>query len=280
LRIGDTAVPGQVDPNSGAAYFKLDALPQSVLEDPLQLTNGWRRDAQIEIVKLENGEYRISLGGVTQATNTQSMSGVVELLTNYKANAGVKDESLLLRMEGLTPDEVGGLLDNVDLRLSGAEPRPSILSVFTKPGESANFKSHLSNYDFTRVRIGEPELTVVKKGVHAGASELKISAEIPAKAAGKPSLLMRIRMLFKVALSSPRLARIRAAVRSVFRKAVLEDANAERLVIGITRRLKKIHPEIRNVHAEYKEDSLDFLIVKLERNRIHGRYYQQGSWAM
>lgn len=280
LRIGDTSVPGQVDPNSGAAYFKIDTLPQSVLEDPLQLTNGWRRDAQIEIVKLEEGGYRIGLGADMQATNTQSMSGVVDLLTSYKANANIKDESLLLRMEGLTPDEVSGLLDNVDLRLSSVEPRPSILSVFTKPGESANFKSHLSNYDFTRVRISEPELTVVKKGIHAGASELKISAEIPAKAAGKPSLLMRIRMLFKVALNSPRLSRIRAAVRSVFREMVLEDANAERLVIGITRRLKKIHPEIRNVHAEYKEESLDFFIVKLERNRSHGRYYQQGSWAM
>jgi len=277
LRVGDTFIPGQVDP-SGAAYFKIDDLPQSVLENPLQLTNGLRRDAQIEIIKLENGGYRIDLGANT--VNAQSMSGVVDLLSNYKASANVKDESLLLRMDGLTPDEVEGLIKNIDLQLTNAEPRPSILSVFTNPKDSANFKSLLSNYDFARVRVSEPELTTVKAGEHAGASELKVSAEIPAKAAGKPSLLMRIRMLFKTVLSSPRLARIRAAVRGVFRNAVLEDANAERLVIGIIRRLKRIHPEIRNIHGEYKEDSLDLFIIELERKRIRGWSYQQGSWAM
>lgn len=282
LSIGDLSIQGRADPNSGAITFKFSELPPSLIEEPLRLSFGWRNTARIEISKLEKGGYRINNGDAPDI-NAQSMPSLIDIVMSYKANGLLKNEPLLLELKGaFTPDEANGLLKNIDLRLSEFEQRPSILSILrgNQNIQSTNLKRLVSEYDFARARISEPELTVVKKGVNAGLNELKMSAEIPAKATGKQPFLLRIRMLFRTVLSNLKLSEIRIAVRRIFRRGVLEESNTDTLIIEITKELRKIDPEIRNVQAEVKDELLDFLIVHLEQERPYERRYKEDCWAI
>jgi hypothetical protein len=282
FRVGDMTVNGQFDPQNGATYFKFKDLPQALQNNPEKLLLGWQLDARIEVTKLNNGSYRVVSGGDTQTLNAPSMSVLLDTLTSHQQESASVSKSLLLELNGFTEDEATGLLRSVDLKSTESEGRSAITSILRGDESSVNtsFKTLSANYDFAQAKIGEPEISVVKDGPQAGMNQLKMSAEIPAKVAGKQSFWLRMRMLFKEALSRTQVRGIKTAVRRVLRIGLNEDSQMDMITIGITKELRKLHPKIKNIHTQYKGEILDVMSVRLHRMRMYDQYSPEDCRTM
>lgn len=267
FQVGDLIAKGQIDSNNGATYFKLKELPEALQNSPEKLLLGWRIDARIEVNRLADGSYQVVRGKGDQGVVAPNLPGLLDQILSYRASAGLENEPLQLNLSGFTKDETTGLVQSMDLALAKHEARPLLTSISqnSRAENSTTFKALAANYDFARAKVSEPVLSTIKEGAQAGMNELKMSVEVPAKEIVKPSLLLRLRMLFKAALGTPKLQEIRAGVRRIFRRATTDDLNTELLAIGIVKDLRKIHPEIRSVHASYEKELLDLLIGELNR---------------
>ncbi|HVG19061.1 MAG TPA: hypothetical protein VNI02_08400 [Blastocatellia bacterium] len=281
FQVGDLTTQCQVDAANGSTYFKIKELPEALQHSPEKILLGWRMDARIEINRLPDGSYKVVRGEDPQEVIAPNLPGLLDLMFSYERSPGRENRPLQLELSGFSKDEMTGLVRSMELESAKGEAPSKLTSISHSSRAETNsaFKAMAAEYDFARARVSEPSLSTVKDGTGAGMHELKMSVEIPAKEAVKPSLLMRLRMLFKAALGTPKLREIRAGVRRIFRRATTEEANIDLLALSVAREMRKIHPEIQNIHTHLEKELLDLMISQLTRPKDYDRDYSKDRRA-
>jgi hypothetical protein len=174
-----------------------------------------------------------------------------------------------LYLRGFEPREAKGFVKSTELQLAGFDEPPRLsATVEDSEIEPRQLKALLQEkYNFREARIrsvSEPFVT------EEGLTGVHVDAEIPALRAGKPPLLVRIKVILRqgVEMTAQLMAAIRQRIISAFMSGEIRVDEDTLLKTGVfVKTLERISPDVSYVEVKVVKEGKDLHIVRNRDDR-------------
>ncbi len=216
----------------------------------------------IVIERNGNDGYSIFDGPRHQILHASTKPGTVDAVLTLLADERKSDIGVHLHFRGFDPREAKGFVQTAELQAEGGARRPEFTaSLDDAEFDPADLKAFLAErYNFHEVEIqsvSKPFLTA------EGKTAVDVEAKIPS-ATGKPSLLVRIRVVLKAGLemTAELMNTIREAILTAFalHPVALPDDSVI-MTATFVKSLEKVNPKIDYVDLKVTKEGKDLHIV-------------------
>jgi hypothetical protein len=253
-------VPEAPAPRASAAGGWKPATGRDFPKNISALLEQARSDPSASVVLVERlpAGFRVIGGNGTEVLEARSYPSMIELV-EAKVAAGGKGKPVQLHLVDFQAHEADGLVSTLRLR---SEPR--VVSRVFKGENAAKVK--LSEYDFkaakvTEVKVGKETIKGIERDVATA------TVEVPARAAGKPSLWCRIRILLKGVTGAVR-AKVTSALNAFLGRSPASQVEFFDAVAGLRADLKEFGVHI-DVEISGPKELIDSYHVRDQRGGNH-----------
>jgi hypothetical protein len=225
----------------------------------------------IAITKAEDFSFKIFLPGWEQPRAVQSYDAAVDLVTFAMRDVDGSTAGWNLHMEGFSRTEARNFLRTTEVQFT-AQQKLNVAGFSRPRGVSSQrmLRTLSEHYDFQRAQIVETVRETVSDGGFHGTEAVRITAQIPAFTASKPTLFMRIRLFFQTRVTEPVRQLIEAAANKMFRGVVAKPRatpqDGESMLQAILADFKR---DLKNL----KIPGADYADFEIEVNADFGDFY-------
>ena len=216
----------------------------------------------------------------------ETKAGLAEFLRTRKQ--ALPGDDVRIEFVNFEADEVNGLFNSIRVQSAGEAEEGRLFGRWSRRGSGRSaFERRLAEYDLKSAEVMEARV----RALEGGRSEVATTVRLTAKAAGRPSLWVRIKLVFKNLVGEPtaRLkAEIRAAIERFFARDLHEPGMLDTSARELTEALKPYGVE--NAIIELDDDLLrfdapagesrDYLEVRREKENAHGTPGAPGDAAV
>ena len=214
------------------------------------------------ITRNADGSF-VVVGGTAQRVEASDLPSAIDAVTSTLRSGSVS-EDVNLHFRGFDPRQAKGFVRSADLDLAESNVHPKLYASI-ETNMTPEEMGSLSRDEFDFSRAENPR--IVSQGLtEEGLQKVDLEVSVPAREAARPSLLLRIKILFEQGLqmTSQLLASIQQVVRSVS-----IDLNTITAGQRILKELRTIHPGIKGIELRLSRQAKDVLLVQLHK-RVRG----------
>lgn len=265
--------------SQGLGWSKPAPKPLTLTESVLAESPRTAKTPTLTIAR-EDGVYKVFTADEAEPFHAQTKTSLVEILTTKRLEVHGNAE-FHLEFQNFEPQEVRGIVKSCRaraLREGASEGEVRLLSRSIKTNaKDLRFEARLAEVDLRAAKIGTPSFTKVQ-----GKMMATIDVTLPAKIAGKPPLLLRVRIYFENLLVNASEA-MRNHVQEIVERFVrriqgnpelLEDSllkmKIELKPYGVDDALHDIQIELYDRGVPTKAELSDYKLAESREKASHG----------
>lgn len=260
--------PSSVPPDLGSTGWKLTQQLVPERSTSLMKVLDSTSSHSVIVSRQASGSYFVAHGSSRVVIESSDLPSAVDAAVSCIRREGQGPSDVKLYLAGFEPRQGKGFAQSIEMNL-GEEKLPKITATIeAEPLEPAEF-SRILHDDY---KLAEARVTAISA---EDSRTVNVELSVPAKEIARPSLLVRIRILFEegFAVTADALQSIRSALDSW--QAALSTTRDHLDLLFMQKRilqdLKSVHPEIKSIDFNFSREGKDLFYGARDQDPEPGR---------